>query len=201
MDNGIIEKIKSRRSVRKFKKDAIPKDLVEKIIEAGRFAPSALNRQPWRFIVIEDAQLIDELFGLARARIRTIYKLTPLLKFFVKDLRDERSVNALKKTAENDYDTVFYNAPLLLFIANDTRFRDTQLDCCLSAQNMMLAAHSFGIGSCFIGRGKFIPKGFLKRKFGLPVFYDIKVHLAFGYPQEYPTIIPARGKDDVLWVG
>lgn len=200
MDKSIIEKIKSRRSVRKFKKDPVGKDLIEIILEAGRFAPSALNRQPWRFIVIDDARLIDDLFRLVKKRIGMIYKLIPVLKFFAKDLRDQRAVNALKKTAENAYDTVFYNAPLLLFIANDTRFSDTDLDCSLSAQNMMLAAHSLGIGSCFIGRGKFIPKGFLKRKLNLPRFYDVRLHLAFGYPQEYPTTIPARKKDDVTWV-
>ena len=64
-ENFIIDNIKSRRSIRSFKPQPIPKELQEKIVEAGRFAPSALNRQPWRFIVIGDNKLIEELSQIA----------------------------------------------------------------------------------------------------------------------------------------
>lgn len=195
----VIENIKSRRSVRSFKSEPLPRDVVEKIVEAGRFAPSALNRQPWKFIVINDVGLIEELSQIARARIKRLYKLIPLLKWFSKDLKDQRVVNAIKKTAESPEDTVFYKAPLLIFIANDARLSGTERDCYLAAQNMMLASHSLGIGSCFIGRGRAIPKKVLLKKFDLPNYYNVNVHLAFGYPREFPKTPPARREDTVVW--
>jgi nitroreductase len=193
----VIENIKSRRSVRNFQEKSVPDDVIEKIVEAGRFAPSALNRQPWKFIVVGSAEVKKELYIAARARLKKLYKLIPVLKFLKKDLRDERVVNAIKKTAESSEDTVFYNAPLLIFIANDTRYGDTKADCCLAAQNMMLAAHSLGVGSCFIGRGKAIPKKLLQKRFTLPAYYDFNVYMAFGYPEGLKRTPPARREDTV----
>ena len=64
MDRDIIDIIKSRRSVRKFTTDPVPEDLIEKILEAGRWAPSGLNNQPWRFAVITAADLKQEISKL-----------------------------------------------------------------------------------------------------------------------------------------
>lgn len=57
----IIEIIKTRRSVRKFTPDPVSEDLVEKILEAGRWAPSGLNNQPWRFAIVRDSERIMEI--------------------------------------------------------------------------------------------------------------------------------------------
>ena len=119
------------------------------------------------------------------------------MKLFVKALRDERSMNAVKKTAQSSDDTVFYNAPLLVFIANDTRFIGTETDCSLAAQNMMLAAHSLGLGSCFVGRGKLIPKALIKKRIKLSPYYDINAHLAFGYPKD-PTRTPPPRREETV---
>ena len=64
MDRDIIDIIKSRRSVRKFTTDPVPEDLIEKILEAGRWAPSGLNNQPWRFAVITATDLKQEISKL-----------------------------------------------------------------------------------------------------------------------------------------
>jgi nitroreductase len=57
----IIETIKTRRSVRRYKRDQIPKNLIEKLLEAGRWAPSASNSQPWNFILLKDEKLKREV--------------------------------------------------------------------------------------------------------------------------------------------
>lgn len=186
--------------IKSFKPDPIPREVIEKIVEAGRFAPTALNLQPWKFIIIDDKPFIEELFRVVKDRLTRLYALIPILKFFSRDLRDERVANAIKKTAESGEDTVFHNAPLLVFVANDKRCHDSLADCCLAAQNMMLAAHSLGIGSCYIGRAKIIPVPFLLKKFNLPAFYDIKVHLAFGYAKGPLRTPPPRKDDAILWV-
>lgn len=198
-ENTIVENIKFRRSVRGFKGTNVPKELVEKILEAGRFAPSALNMQPWKFVIISDKKKIEELGHIATANLKKLYKLIPLLKIFIKNYRDARVVNAIKKTALNEGDTVFYNAPLLILIANDKRINDSRANCFLAAQNMMLAAHSLGIGSCFIGRGRAIPKNLLLEICGLPKFYDVNIHLAFGYSNQGQRALPARKQDAIIW--
>lgn len=198
-EDRVIENIRTRRSIRDFQPRPIPREVIEKIVEAGAFAPSALNVQPWKFIIVEDKKIIDELSKTAIAKIRKLFKFIPLFKLFVRDLRDKRFVNALEKTAKSPSDTVFYNAPLLIMIANDTRYSDSEQDCRLAAQNMMLAAHALGIGSCFIGRAQVIPKKLLVERFNLPSGYDIKVHLIFGYPEGVPRSLPPRKKDIVIW--
>lgn len=192
IENMVLENIKSRRSIKAFRKDPVPGDIVEKIVEAGRFAPSALNMQPWKFIIVDDRQMIEEFASIARARIKKLYKLMPLVKIFKKSYRDQRAINAIKKTAESSADTVFYSAPLVIFIANDATFGETDIDCYLAAENMMLAANSLGIGSCFIGRGKAIPAKLLRKKFDLPDNYDFNVFIAFGYPKDHDRTAPAR---------
>jgi nitroreductase len=195
--NPVIENIKSRRSVREFDGRGVSDGIRDAIIEAGRFAPSALNRQGWKFVAISDRRLIEELSRAARARLRNIYKMLPLLKVLVKDLRDERTVNAIKKTAQSSDDTVFYSAPLVVFIANDSRARSTEKDCYIAAQNMMLAAHSFGVGSCFIGRGKVIPRRLLLEKLDVEPYYTFDACVAFGYPKGVQRTPPPRREGTV----
>lgn len=200
MENPVIENIRSRRSVKDFENRRVSRDDIEKIVEAGRFAPSALNRQPWKFIVIEDKKIIQEMSRLAAARIRRLYRLVFLLRLFSRELRDERTVRALKKTALSSYDTVFYDAPLVIIVLSDARPGDTTTDAHLASQNMMLAAHSLGIGSCFIGRARAIPRRFVLKRFGLPGYYAVGGYIAFGYPKNASRTAPPRKEDVVKWV-
>ena len=59
--DDFLELVRKRRSIRKFKPDPVPDELVEKILEAGRWAMSGSNAQPWEFIVVEDQSIIDQL--------------------------------------------------------------------------------------------------------------------------------------------
>ncbi len=199
MGNAIIENIKTRRSIRKFKKDPLPKDIIEKIVEAGTFAPSALNRQPWKFIVINNRELIEELSMAARQNIKCLHKLVPILRWFSNDLKDPQVIGAINKTVHSPEDTIFYNAPLVIAIAADARLKETNKDACLAGENMTLMAHSLGIGSCFIGRGRAIPKKLLLERFNLPGYYSFPIFMVFGYPDETRTA-PPRKSDTVKWI-
>ncbi len=64
----ILDIIKSRRSIRKFRPDPVPDELVEKLLEAGRWAPSGRNNQPWRFAVVRDRERIKEISRLTLYR-------------------------------------------------------------------------------------------------------------------------------------
>ena len=64
-----LEAIRTRRSIRKYKPESIPKDQVNKILEAGRWAPSANNSQPWKFIVVDEPGLLQKLAEAAQSKL------------------------------------------------------------------------------------------------------------------------------------
>ena len=177
----------------------VPKEIIEEILEAGRYAPSSLNTQPWEFVVITDKGLIRELSLTIRKSIKTVHSLLPILKIFVKQLREERVSQAISKTATTEEDTVFYNAPAVIIIASKAKAKWTTINCALAAENMLLAAHALGLGSCFIGRGDFLRghKELLKR-IGLQKDHAIYATLIFGYPKESPGTVPERKMDNII---
>ena len=75
--NAVMEAIKSRRSVRSYQSKPVPRDIVNVIIDAGNEAPSAMNSQPWRFLVIEDAEVKKKLL---RAALPNAKKILDLVK-------------------------------------------------------------------------------------------------------------------------
>lgn len=78
----MLDFIKARRSVRKFKSDSIPGDLIEKILEAGRWAPSGQNNQPWRFAIIRERERIKAISQLTRYK-RIVLGAQVLIPVFV----------------------------------------------------------------------------------------------------------------------
>jgi len=150
MEKNILDIIKQRRSIRTFEKTRVPNELVLKILEAGRYAPSAENNQPWRFYAITKKENIETVGK---------YCQIAFLNSFVKE------------------------ASLIIVIYTKKRHRFVDTDCGLSAQNMMLEAHSLGIGSCYVGafRAQAI-KDFLRLKDTDRIIGII----AFGYPKETP---------------
>ena len=146
--NPIIKIIKERRSIRTYKDKKIPIYLIKEIIEAGRYAPSSHNSQPWRFVVVTDNRRIKELSDYIKNWFKERLKIGSLVGFFNRKIKNE--LEGAKKRLFREEDLFFYNAPLLVLIcAKPGRF--TAVDCACAAENMMLAARSLGIGSCWIG--------------------------------------------------
>ena len=202
--NQIIANIKSRRSKRSFLDKSIPEEIIKDIIEAGRYAPSALNKQPWKFIVITDKDCIKKLSSVVKDITAKIAKFLPLLKLVKYTLRDPQTVAAIKKTISSDADTVFYNAPLLILIASDKKESFACKDCALASQNMMLYANSLGISSCFVGRAEILGMSkAAKDIIGLPPRHKIQSAVVFGYAAggKDDSIVPERRRDNIInWV-
>jgi len=200
--NQIIETIKTRRSVRAYQVKPIPKEVIEEIIDAGRFAPSAFNWQPWRFVIVTNKNLISRISKKIRKKLKRLSIFFPLGKLFIKELRTKRAIDFIDKLKHTDEDIIYYNAPLLILVFADKKNRFTTIDCSLAAQNMMLAAQSLGIGSCYIGFSKLIEndrKIFSELK--IPKNFRIICSLIFGYPQEEIKTIPNRNRNNIInWV-
>ncbi len=198
--NQVIDNIKERRSIRRYKNKEIPKRLIKEIIEAGRYAPSAHNSQPWRFIVITNKKKIKELSNYVKSWFKRRERIGHIIGFFNKKIKDE--LEATKKRLV-EQDLFFYDAPLLILIcAKPNRF--TVQNCSSAAQNMMLAARSLGIGSCWIGFADLTVNRNRKLMGSLevPKEHKIYAHLIFGYPVKFPEKAMERKEEAniIKWI-
>jgi len=186
MEEEVIKCIKSRRSIRNYREEALPKETIEKIIEAGKYAPSAENRQPWKFVVITNKELMKELSEETKKQIEWILKKRRKFRKKYKELEERETLLFLQAVAKSSKDVIFHEAPVVIFIITEDRaFNDES--CACAAENMMLAAWSMGIGSCWIGFAKFLEMNEEAReKIGVPSNHHIASCIVFGYPEKVP---------------
>ena len=175
VNNSILKAIKSRRAVRSYEDKLVPESAIQTILEAATYAPSAINMQPWKFTLITEKSVMTQLSDLAK----------PALIRALPDVGDE-SIAGLKQRLTNPKYNVFYNAPLLIFVAG-AKSSFAVNDCSMAAQNMMLAAYALGLGSCWIGSAVVVanePK--VKQELGIPEDHEVYAAVIFGYPKEKP---------------
>lgn len=158
--NQIIEAMKTRRSIRKFKPDMVPKEIIERIIEAGTFAATGMNYQDPIIIAVTNKEVRDRLSKL----------------------------NAEIMGSDSD---PFYGAPVVLIVLADKKIPTHVYNGSLVMGNLMLAAHSLGIGSCWIHRAKEEferPEGQeILESLGIEGNYEGIGHCVLGYVDgEYP---------------
>ena len=204
-----------RRSVRLYEKDQIPEFMVKRIIEAGRFAPSAGNCQPWKFIVLRDPEIIDEITQDVITMCKTLRRifnyrqagrawLRPLTKAIIRlrpnDLQPV-PFGAMKLIVEGRFE-VWHGAPTVILIFKDVRgVSSPDLDCGIAGQNMVLAAHSMGLGTCWTGFGKlaFQYSKKWKQRFNIEYPYKWAISLAIGWPKGDPDGMVERPTHPVDW--
>jgi nitroreductase len=190
ISNAVLDNIYHRRSVRNYSDKEVPDEIIKEIIRAGTYAPTAVNKQPWRFVVVKNRHLIEEYDDRAKKAFLAAYKDTdnPDLVRYVQHLS--------KPTTR-----LFYGAPVLILVFASPDVINEH-DCALAAENMMLAAQSLGIGSCWIGlaAGLGYDAEFLK-EVGVSEGHKLIAPLIFGYPTKEKPMAPARNADVILkWI-
>ena len=156
--NPVVDSILSRRSIRKFRKEPVGRDLIDMILKCAIAAPTGHNMQSWRFTVLtEEADIL-------------------------------RLKEAAAQTAKENHVVMygFENPAVLILVSNDIRNPDGCQDASCAAQNMMLAAHSFGLGSVWLNvlmtlRDKEPVKSVLD-EFGIPSNHVVWASVALGWP-------------------
>ncbi len=164
----VLDAILTRRSIRKYTNKKIDDETVNKILKAGMYAPSAVNKQPWHFIVFESAE--------KREAIMTIHKSSFMLSEAVK----------------------------AILICYDNKLQHDEgygvIDCSAATQNMLLAAHSLGLGACWVG---ICPREnrmeALKKIFDLPDNIIPFAVVSLGYPAETKST-PDRFRNDRIHI-
>jgi nitroreductase len=207
----IEELMRSRRSIRSFKKDALSRERVEELIEIAITAPSASNKQPWRFFVTDDRALIDAMADAVRDATERIAAHIP-----------EESIGTFRNYG--DYFVRFRAAPVvivtvfreLLVLSNlvddelgsDDRAQIRQMEfnsglasTAMAMQNLLLYAHALELGaSCMTG--PMIAMDRIKTLMGIPNSWCIAGVIPVGYPDEQPTPPTRKSVDAVIrWVG
>ena len=191
--NEVLENIKNRRSVRSYKPDPIPRDILKKIIDAGNMAPTGVGRQPWRFVVVEDPEFKR--------------KLSQVAFIFLKGGGSPEIYKLLKYMEARYEEPIYHSAPVILFVIGTAKASPTHLkkseaiDCALASQNIMLAACSMGVGSCMVGLGSMGLKDDPKIVEALELKEEETLYLPIilGYPDRYPG--PPRKKPPVVkWI-
>lgn len=141
-----FEAIITRRSTRNYKEDPVETEKINKIIEAGRRAPSGGNNQTNHFLVIQDRAVLDKLIAL----VETAFSKMEAEEDMYISLK--HSIAAAKKGGY-----VFcYNAPLLIVVANQKNYGNNMADCACAIENMMVAANALDLGSCWINQLKWL---------------------------------------------
>lgn len=130
--NETLKTIKNRRSVRTYRAEQIKDGELKMILEAGMNAPSARNQQPWHFTVIQNKELMNRI----SKTVQEEYK--------------KSNDKFILQFANNENFHIFFNAPTSIIISGDENSLAAEIDCALAAENMMLAAESMGIGSCWV---------------------------------------------------
>ncbi len=165
-NNAVIENIMARRSIRKYKAEPVARETMEKILECGINAPSAINKQSWEVRVINNPTTMEN---------------------FICDL--------ITSNPEANPEMVrgcFRGAPTMVIIANEAGFRFSPIDCGLLCENIMLSGWSLGVGSVCLGS----PVDFIKSspkvlaKLGFSAGYEPIICIGMGYADEAPEAKP-----------
>lgn len=165
--NETMKTLLERRSVRVFSQEQIKDEELNNIIEAGKFAPSAMNQQPWHFTVVQSQDV--------KNRINQA----------IKNIMLNSGNKAFEDRAKAENFSAFYNAPTYIIVSGDQKAIAPVNDCSLALGNMFNAAASMSIGSCWIHAITYLFNSeegkALGVELGIPEGYAPLCSGAFGY--------------------
>lgn len=198
--NELIAAIASRRSVRRYRPDSVASEIVQRLLRAASAAPSAHNRQPWRFVVITDdaaKQTLARAMGQRLAEDRT---------------RDGDDAEAIRLDVERSFQRIA-GAPVVILVTltlgdmdayPDTRRREAEFlmavqSTAMATQNLLLAAHAEGLGACWLCAPLFCPET-VRVALGLAADLQPQGLVTLGYPAQAGKERARKPLADILLV-
>ena len=182
--NNPLEWLASRRSIRRYLPDAVPETAVNQLLTAACWAPSAHNRQPWRFVVIHKQSTKEQLAQAMGTKLRADL------------IADHVPPDAIEKDTSRSYARIT-QAPLLILACLTMEEMDSYADpqhqqnelimavqsSAMAAQNMLLAAHALGLGGCWMCAPLFCPD-IVRQTLALQASWQPQALITIGYPAE-----------------
>lgn len=192
--------VTSRRSIRRYQPEPVPEVVVRELLAAATYAPSAHNRQPWRFAVIQSVETKERLAAAMGAKLRA-------------DLQaDGVPPERIEQDAGRSYHRIS-NAPLLILVCLTMADMDSYPDprrqhhewtmaaqsVAMAGQNLLLAAHAQGLGACWMCAPLFCPD-VVRQALRLPSTWEPQGLITLGYPAEEKVKERAPLESRVLWL-
>lgn len=186
ISNQTVDVIRRRRSIRSFRDQQISEEEVQVVVEAGLYAPNA-GDQAWHFTIVQNRELLIRLNSAAKTASTGM------------------GIPHLSELGSDAQFDCLYGAPTLIIVSADERSPiPLDIDCAAATENMLLAAESLGLGSCWIF---FVLLAFdsadgpeLRRALSLPEHYKPRCAAVFGYKQGLDPVAPARRPNLVTYV-
>jgi F420 biosynthesis protein FbiB-like protein len=196
---SFLELVRSRRSIRRYTADPLPQEQLVALLEAAIHAPSAHNRQPWRFAVITTPEMRERLAVAMGAKLRTDL------------MRDGATPELIEKDTARSYSRITGAAALIvvcLSLIDMDHYPDpirahheylmAAQSTAMAAQNILLAAHEAGLGACWMCAPLFCPETVCET-LGLPADWQPQALLTVGYPAEEKTKPRFPVESRTLW--
>ncbi len=205
----LVRLMASRRSCRNFKDKPVDRALLEDLLKIGATAPSGTNSQMWTFTILparESVMALGDQVAMFFKRIHKLaenYWLRNLLRFIGKPELDHyyrdyhQSVReALTERENNGKDRLFHGATAVIVVGSRPEGSTLKEDALLATQNILLAAHSMGLGTCLIGFAviPMIKDIRIQRFLGMPDNEKVHAVIALGYPDEKYLKVAGRKK-------
>lgn len=206
--SNLVNLMRSRRSCRNYKEKQVSLDVLEDLVKVGITAPSATNSQLWTFTILQNRQKVLDLGTACLGYFKGLNKMAEkahmrfIAKIFMKDILAQyyenyyQSVKEAVDLFENEkVDRLFHGAPAAILVGSEPGASCPVEDAMLASQNIMLAAHSMGLGTCLIGFAveAIKHKPLIKETMNIPSKEKIHSVIAIGYPDE-KFLKPTRRK-------
>ena len=207
----LLDIISSRKSIRRYKADPVPDEMVDKILEAARWAPTGENYQPWRFIVVRDQETRNRIGDLARlgsgSRMTAWYCMGHLQERFA-GIKDEvKRAKVLHFMYSGEVSEFAKQSPVVIAVIGTLREGSVDVPYDLSAaiENMLLEAQSLGLGGCGVNGPVAATRAARKFKeiLGMPTGvgdYKVIAYVSIGWAAEarkYPR--PRKSLEELVY--
>ena len=191
----LLEIIRSRRSTRRYRSDSVPRETIDRLLQAATWAPSAHNRQPWRFAVITTPEVKQRLASAMGDRLRA------------DRARDGDALDDIERDVKRSYERIV-EAPLVIVACLSTRDMDRYPDerrasaektmaiqsVAMAVQNLLLMAHALGLGACWMCAPLFCPDT-VRDILALPEDWEAQALITVGFPADQGR---ARGREPAM---
>ena len=211
--DALLNLLRSRRSTRRFRPEAPPRSLLERLADAARFAPTGSNRQAVRIVMVTDPDLLASLHARIIARYIQYERhlASPVRRFFLATFVDRRlgtpairaELGRFLDAHRAGHDPLFHRAPVLVLTYTESTATTPKDDCCLALYHMVLAAERLGLGSCFLGTAElaFARTPSLNDLVRIPRDRTVLGAACFGYPAIRFERLVDREPPRVQWLG
>ena len=180
--------LRTRRTVRSFTTEPVSQQDLQELVDSAILAPSGMNLQPWAFSVVTRRDVMDQANAIVVGILRG-------------PEAQQRMSERLKEIVSAPGFDIFYRAPALIVISANRQVPGASVDCQLAVENLFLAAHAKGLGSCYMGFLTLAADDHeVQKLLGIPEGFKIAAAAIVGHPDVRPEGPPQRHAARITWV-